>query len=86
MQNPPTAAATPQTPQPAPAPQPATDVQGPFAVVAGPQGTQTFSLLGPKTQREIDVLQNVQRSGGVGDGLEDMLDGNNCLRSAIGLN
>ncbi len=57
MQNPPTAAATPQTPQPAPAPQPATDVQGPFAVVAGPQGTQTFSLLGPKTQREIDVLK-----------------------------
>jgi hypothetical protein len=57
MQNPPPAA-TPPTPQATPAPQTVADGQGPFAVVSGPQGTQTFSLLGPRTQRDIDALKS----------------------------
>jgi len=61
MQNQPPAAATPPTPQATPAPTAAADVQTPFAVVAGPQGSQVFSLAGPKTQREIDALK-AQRS------------------------
>jgi hypothetical protein len=27
----------------------------------------------------MDVLENVQRAGGVGDGLENVIDGNNCF-------
>src|SRR6476619_883531 len=61
MQNPPPAAATPPTPQATPAPQGAPTSSGPFVVTSGPQGTQTFSLAGPKTQREIDALK-AQRS------------------------
>lgn len=59
MQNP-LPAAAPPTPQATPAPA-ATPAQGPFVVTSGPQGTQTFSLAGPKTQREIDALK-AQRS------------------------
>ena len=61
MQNPLPAAATPPTPQATPAPQGAPASSGPFVVTTGPQGTQTFSLAGPKTQREIDALK-AQRS------------------------
>lgn len=53
MQNPAPIATTPPTPQGAPAP----EGPGPFAVVVGPQGSQTFSLAGPKTQRDIDALK-----------------------------
>ena len=58
MQNPAPAAPTPPTPQATPA---AASTQGPFVVTSGPQGTQTFSLAAPKTQREIDALK-AQRS------------------------
>lgn len=61
MQNPPPAAAIPPTPQATPATQAATQSQGPLVVTSGPGGTQTFSLAGPKTQREIDALK-AQRS------------------------
>jgi len=60
MQNPSPAATTPATPQ-ATAATPAPQAQGPFVVTNGPQGIQTFSLAGPKTQREIDALK-AQRS------------------------
>ncbi len=53
MQNPAPIATTPPTPQGAPAP----ESPAPFAVVVGPQGSQTFSLAGPKTQRDIDALK-----------------------------
>jgi hypothetical protein len=61
MQNPQPAAATPPTPQATPAGHAASQSQAPFVVTSGPQGTQVFSLGGPRTQREIDALK-AQRS------------------------
>lgn len=57
MQNPAPAATTPPSPQGATALPPGTEAQGPFAVVVGPQGSQTFTLTGPRTQRDIDALK-----------------------------
>ena len=45
------------TPQATPAAPATPPTQAPFAVVAGPQGTQVFSLSGPKTQAEVDALK-----------------------------
>lgn len=58
MQNPSPAVTVvaPATPQ-ATTPPPAPAGPNPFAVVAGPQGVQTFPLAGPRTQAEVDALK-----------------------------
>ena len=57
MQNPPPpTAVAPPTPQPTPAPA-APNAQGPFALVTGPDGVQSFPLAGPRTEREVIALK-----------------------------
>src|SRR5436309_192659 len=57
MQNPsPLTAVAPPTPQATPAPA-APPAQGPFALVTGPDGTQSFPLAGPRTEREVIAVK-----------------------------
>lgn len=57
MQNPSPPATTAPPAQPTPPAPAATPAQGPFAIVAGPEGTETYSLAGPRTEREVIALK-----------------------------
>jgi hypothetical protein len=59
-QNPPVpvlAPANPQAATPAPTATAAPNGDNPFVLLAGPQGTQTFPLTGPKTAREVEAIK-----------------------------